>query len=185
MQQETVTSPRKTLKLTRPRPTPAPVSAAPIPEPKPGKAAPKPPKPATQTAPTPTPTKPQQKPIGPAERRYRHEEKQKAATAVLQGAYPTIFDTAYPVPLAVGIHMQLRAARDAGTFDLSNAQIGLGMVHWTHRDTYLAAVAAGGFRINLDGTPTGGVSAEHAEIARETIRKRRDKVKQPANLEDV
>ncbi|WP_087648480.1 ProQ/FINO family protein [Caballeronia choica] len=48
---------------------------------------------------------------------------------------------------------------------------------WVNSADYIAALAAGGLRIGLDGKPTEPVSAEHLAAAAATLRKRQAKRK--------
>lgn len=108
------------------------------------------PAPAPELAPAPAPTPRQEdKPLSPAERRRRNAAKRQAGLAALQAAYPTLFDPANPVPLALGITKQLSAARQAGTLVLAATPMGLALSGWVNSDRYIAALAAGGFRTGL------------------------------------
>ncbi|WP_268810974.1 ProQ/FINO family protein [Caballeronia choica] len=108
----------------------------------------------------------------PAERRRRNAAKRQAGLAALQAAYPTLFDPANPVPLALGITKQLSAARQAGTLVLAATPMGLALSGWVNSDRYIAALAAGGFRTGLDGQPTEPVSPEHVAVAAAMLRRR-------------
>lgn len=72
--------------------------------------------------------------------------------AVLRASYPALFTT--PVPLALGIAKELTEARRAGTLAVTAVPLRLALSAWTSSDAYIALLAAGGFRIGLDGQPT-------------------------------
>jgi sRNA-binding protein len=97
--------------------------------------------------------------------------------AVLQATYPTLFDPAKPVPLALGITKQLTAAKRAGTLMLATIPMRLALGGWVRSDGYIAALAAGGFRMGLDGQKAEPVSPEHRAVAAATIKKRQAKRK--------
>jgi hypothetical protein len=89
--------------------------------------------------------------------------RQREFTKLLQDHWPVAFCDP-PVPLAIGIHHQLRKA--LGTSRHYSA-IATALGWWTNRSDYLAAVARGEPRRGLDGTVAGEVS----EIARELARR--------------
>ncbi|SAL81751.1 ProP effector [Caballeronia choica] len=93
--------------------------------------------------------------------------------AILRAAYPALFS--HPVPLALGIAKELTGARRAGTLVVTAVPLRLALSAWCTSDAYIAALAAGGFRIGLDGQPTEPVSAEHVAAAAATLRKRQKK----------
>jgi hypothetical protein len=67
------------------------------------------PAPAPEPTPAPAPKPPHQndKPLSQAERHRRNAVKREAGMTVLQATYPTLFDSAKPVPLALGKTKQL------------------------------------------------------------------------------
>jgi sRNA-binding protein len=67
-------------------------------------------------------------------------------------------------PLAIGIDKQLV---DTGV--LKGWEAALVLRHYVRRRMYVAAVAAGGYRYNLDGTIAGEVSAEHIAAAKGSL----------------
>src|ERR1700722_15294741 len=76
--------------------------------------------------------------------------------AEMQATWPLVFDLNMPVPLAIGIHGQVRDALAISDEATSDA-----MRWWCHRAAYRAARMAGGPRYGLDGGPAGEVSDEH------------------------
>jgi len=79
--------------------------------------------------------------------------------------YPSAFDLEHPIPLALGIHKQLTDGFKPGcAYRLLGG--------YTKRRKYLQAVVApDSYRINLDGSVAGPVSAEHARFALRQLRK--------------
>jgi sRNA-binding protein len=140
-------------------------------------AAPAAPAPAPTLAAAPKPPHQNDKPLGQAERHRRNAVKREAGMAVLQATYPTLFDPAKPVPLALGITKQLTAAKRAGTLMLATIPMRLALGGWVRSDGYIAALAAGGFRMGLDGQKAEPVSPEHRAVAAATIKKRQAKRK--------
>ena len=69
---------------------------------------------------------------------------------------PTLFIKAAPVPLAIGMREQLRAA------GLPVAKIGPFLRWWCSRGPYLKTLTAGAARFGLDGRPCGEVSDQEA-----------------------
>ncbi|SAL87149.1 ProP expression regulator [Caballeronia choica] len=124
-------------------------------------------------APTPTPASKRQSALSPVDRQRRNKAKGEAALAVLQAAYPTLFT--HPVPLALGIAKELTEARRAGTLAVTAIPMRHALVGWFNSDDYIACLAAGGFRIGLDGQPIEPVSPEHIAAAVATLRKRQKK----------
>lgn len=81
-------------------------------------------------------------------RKHRFRE---AEVAILAAA-PALFDPAAPKPLAIGIDKLLRSQ-----LGLTLRQVSYFLSHWTRRDRYLRALAAGGPRYGLDGAECGVV----------------------------
>lgn len=80
--------------------------------------------------------------------------------------YPAIFTRATVVPLAIGIHKQIRAEHPEIPADVLSHF----MAFWTRRIPYLKALKANGaVRLNLDGSEAGDVSAEDQAFARSRI----------------
>jgi hypothetical protein len=76
--------------------------------------------------------------------------------AAMQAAFPLVFDIDMPVPLAIGVHAQVRDALGISDEAASDA-----LRWWVQRAAYRAARTAGGPRYGLDGEPAGEVSDEH------------------------
>jgi sRNA-binding protein len=93
---------------------------------------------------------------------------------LLRETYPALFTK--PVPLALGIDRQIKAARQAGALPLTTISLKLALTAWVKSDGYIAALIAGGFRVGLDGQPTEPVSPEHIASAVK-LRARREKRK--------
>jgi ProQ/FINO family len=71
---------------------------------------------------------------------------------------PAVFDADHPLPLTIGIHKPLR--------ELIGTKRANRMLEWlTSWPAYLAAVAAGGCRYNLDGSEAGQVTEEQRTAA--------------------
>jgi ProQ/FINO family len=131
----------------------------------PGQAPPLPP-----SAPEPVTT------LEPAEARARQQrteaEERRIATrqanlARLVELFPVVFDVDAPRPLAIGCNRQLRAA-----LAIPWSQVDAVLWWWTRRSEYHAAIAAGGFRYNLDGSVAGTVADEHRAMAQRQIQRR-------------
>ena len=92
-----------------------------------------------------------------------------ADLAALKEQYPAAFEKAHP--LKIGVRDEL-----AATTGISRTRLGRTLRYHTRRPAYLAALAAGGTRIGLDGEPAGEITeAERAAAAAalETKRERR------------
>jgi hypothetical protein len=76
--------------------------------------------------------------------------------AAMQATWPLVFDIDLPVPLAIGIHEQVRDALGISDEAASDA-----VRWWCHRAAYRTARMAGGPRYGLDAEPAGEVSDEH------------------------
>jgi hypothetical protein len=91
----------------------------------------------------------------------------QANLARLVELFPVVFDVDAPRPLAIGCNRQLRAA-----LAIPWSQVDAVLWWWTRRPEYHAAVAAGGFRYNLDGSVAGPVAEEHRAMAQRQIQQR-------------
>jgi hypothetical protein len=90
-----------------------------------------------------------------------------AALAALRERFPLVFDPANPLPLALGIGKEVRAAASLSWSLCDNV-----LDHWTGRPAYIAAIAADGSRRhNLDGTESGAVSDLHRERAAKLLKR--------------
>jgi ProQ/FINO family len=142
----------------------------------PGQAPPLPPstpEPVTTLEPAKTASKPDTTAVEARARQQRTEaEERRIATrqanlARLVELFPVVFDVDAPRPLAIGCNRQLRAA-----LAISWSQVDAVLWWWTRRPEYHAAVAAGGFRYNLDGSVAGSVAEEHRAMAQRQIQQR-------------
>ncbi len=89
-------------------------------------------------------------------------EASRALLAELCGRYPKAFSTdpAQVVPLQIKIHKKLAAA------GYSREAVASALGLYTAAPAYLAALAAGKPRINLDGEPAGKVTKGQQEVAK-------------------
>jgi hypothetical protein len=99
-------------------------------------------------------------------RRAQKERRNKRdqCFATVRARWPDLFKPHAPLPLAVGTTRLI-----AKTLDVSPRIVGPVIHVWTQRPEYLAAVAAGGMRYNLDGTEAGPISEEHQAHAAEQL----------------
>ena len=77
-----------------------------------------------------------------------------------------------PKPLAVGSHQAVHvSALEAG---IPPVTVKAALASWCNRLSYLRAVASGGHRVALDGTPSEPITPEQAEHARKKICRQRE-----------
>ncbi|MBK8184914.1 MAG: ProQ/FinO family protein [Candidatus Competibacteraceae bacterium] len=77
--------------------------------------------------------------------------------------YPKTFNLDAPVPLKIGIHLDLAAQHP----DLDPATLRRALIRYCARRAYQIALAReGACRVDLDGQPAGEVTAEQATIAK-------------------
>jgi sRNA-binding protein len=97
----------------------------------------------------------------------RPETKAEATRRSLAERFPNCFipKKAEKKPLAIGVIRQVFAAAP----DLSRRSIRLAMHDYTNGLKYWRNLSEGATRINLDGSPAGVVSGDHAEHAGRTI----------------
>lgn len=90
-----------------------------------------------------------------------------AVLAELRERFPDAFpaDLSRVRPLALGIRATLEAAGIAGGRTPLHSALWL----WCRAPEYLAAIAEGRLRINLDGSGAGAVAAEHQQQAVERL----------------
>jgi ProP effector len=104
-------------------------------------------------------------------KRSRKTERALELLARLCEAYPHAFVARgggrYPVPLSIGVHQEIRARYP----DEARHVIAGAMRIYTSGIAYQKALAGGGARVGLDGQPNGEVTAEQAELARQTVAK--------------
>jgi len=89
---------------------------------------------------------------------------EKTAKRWLMNAWPELFSTESPKPLAIGIRMELARIRPA---EVSHKGLRRALARWCSRLDYLHAVAKGGPRFGLTGeqgeiTPDQQQRARHA-----------------------
>ena len=89
-----------------------------------------------------------------------------AVLAELRERFPTAFpaDLSTVRPLALGIREAIEALKIAGRTPVHRV-----LWLWTRTPAYLAAIAEGRPRVNLDGTDAGTVAAEHQAQAAERL----------------
>ena len=90
--------------------------------------------------------------------------------------YPDVFNPDSPKPLKLGIRKKLFKTRPEW---VTKKALDRTLCNWTKRRAYLQALAAGGHRYNLDGTPAGEISAEHQANAK---RRQHPPNKQPKSM---
>jgi hypothetical protein len=85
--------------------------------------------------------------------------------AELRTRFSVVFDPDRPLPLALRVHHQLRAALGAPRSQVIDL-----LEWWTAQPSYIAAIAAGGMRWNLDGSEAGEISDEHRAHAEKQLK---------------
>ncbi|WP_432721310.1 ProQ/FINO family protein [Jeongeupia wiesaeckerbachi] len=109
----------------------------------------------------------------PLNRKQKLAEERKVAFAMLAEHWPAVFDLKQTKPLALDTRDRLKA--ECETKGLDADKIARAVFLWVRRPAYQAAMAAGGQRYALDGTPTGEMTAEqqaHAAAASAAIQAR-------------
>jgi hypothetical protein len=84
--------------------------------------------------------------------------------AALRARFSVVFDPNRPLPLALRVHHQLRAA-----LGVPRSQIIDLLEWWTTQPGYIAAIAAGGMRRNPDGGEAGEITDEHRAHAEKQL----------------
>ena len=79
------------------------------------------------------------------------------------------WSTALAVALAIHIHKQIREPWPEG----GRTPVRRVLKQWCRRRAYLRALARGGHRLNLDGSPDQSVSEAHWQVARTQLGRRR------------
>jgi ProP effector len=134
--------------------------------------------PAAKAAEQAAPAKPK---ISPEEQRAREAADQAAkrirVAALAQAAdalkislierYPHLFSPDAPKPLASGIHRILQQQTGAPMPVLR-----LALAKLTRRNAYLAALAAGGPRYDIDGKPAGVIGPDDQKAAAEALQRK-------------
>ncbi|MBM3115009.1 ProQ/FINO family protein [Jeongeupia naejangsanensis] len=109
----------------------------------------------------------------PLNRKQKMAEERKVAFAMLAEHWPAVFDLKQSKPLALDTRDRLKA--ECETKGLDADKVARAVFLWVRRPAYQAAMAAGGQRYALDGTPTGEMTAEqqaHAAAASAAIQAR-------------
>jgi ProP effector len=101
--------------------------------------------------------------------RQRRSQARDELLAVLQDRWPQTFpaDFARVRPFALGIHHEILKALPE--VKLSLIRYTIQGYQWRGYGAYYRALAEGGPRYNLAGTPTGEVTAEEQEHAKQTL----------------
>ena len=99
-------------------------------------------------------------------------DRARALLTELRGRYPVL--GAFR-PLSIGIRAAVQAAVPGVAHKLIDGALAL----HCHSDAYLQAIAAGGPRYVLDGTPSGEVSEEHRAAAVLVLVRRKEKAIKP------
>jgi sRNA-binding protein len=86
--------------------------------------------------------------------------------AVLRERWPLAFCEPR-MPFVIGIAEEIRALLGD---EASKATLNLAMHHWTRRPDYIAALARGEMRANLDGSPAGEPTEDERQIAAQRLR---------------
>ena len=108
-------------------------------------------------------------------------EKRRSQTDAALIALQTVFPAAFPTdpaavrPLAIGTWGALAGAGIASRTTLHRA-----LWRWCRQPEYLAAIAEGQPRINLDGSDAAAVAPEHQAQAAERLEKLRAKAERKA-----
>jgi len=99
---------------------------------------------------------------------FRRHQQTRDILALLRARWPALFST--PVPLATGIARAIRA--ELGDVEVATAGLGRALHYWMNAPGYLAAVAAGEMRRNLDGTEAGAPDEAQRQFATEIMEQR-------------
>lgn len=95
------------------------------------------------------------------EERHKRYAAAKKLTDALKATYPTVFSSAKPQPLAIGIEKEIFKLHP----EFSLPILKLALLLWTRREKYLAAVIAGENRYALDGSISGTIQASEKEYS--------------------
>jgi len=98
----------------------------------------------------------------------RRRQQTRDILAILCARWPALFTT--PVPLAVGVMRAIRA--ELGEAPVPTAGLSRTLHYWTNAPGYLAVIAAGEARLNLDGTEAGVPDEVQRQFASETLKQR-------------
>ncbi len=98
----------------------------------------------------------------------RRHQQTRDILAMLRTRWPGLFTT--PVPLAVGVTRAIRAELGEGLVPV--AGLSRALHYWTNASDYLAAIAVGEVRRNLDGTEAGAPDEAQRRFASESMERR-------------
>ncbi len=98
----------------------------------------------------------------------RRHQQTRDILAMLRTRWPRLFTT--PVPLAVGVTRAIRAELGEGLVPV--AGLSRALHYWTNASDYLAAIAMGEVRRNLDGTEAGAPDEAQRRFASESMERR-------------
>jgi hypothetical protein len=116
----------------------------------------------------------------PSKRQREREEWAAAKRAILlycRVTWPRAFNPATPLPLAIGVREVITEA--AGDRLAADNKISWFLRWWTHRIEYLEAIARGGQRYHLDGSPAGEITEEQRTDAERRIEVHRQGATRP------
>lgn len=116
-----------------------------------------------------TPHAPQSSAAPGPSRKEREVQHQRALLLLLQQRWPELFptDARRRTPLAVGIHQELIAALpEVKPWRIRQL---LGWWQWSGQGAYWRVLLRGGPRYRLDGTPSGEVTVQEQEHARQQL----------------
>lgn len=95
----------------------------------------------------------------------RRHQQTRDILAMLRARWPALFTT--PVPLTIGVTRAIRAELGDGAVPV--AGLSRALHYWTNAPGYLAAIAAGEMRRNLDGTEAEVPDEAQRRFASETL----------------
>lgn len=99
---------------------------------------------------------------------YRRHQQTRDSLVLFRAHWPALFST--PVPLATGIARAIRAELDY--VEVPTAGLSRALHYWTNAPGYLATVAAGEMRRNLDGMEAGAPDEAQRRFATEIMEQR-------------
>lgn len=83
----------------------------------------------------------------------------------LEQFWPELFSLNEPKPLKIGVLEDLQNSIASRKIDFGNCSLKAALAGYTRRYQYKKALAAGGNRFGIDGTPYGEVTAEQQQNA--------------------
>ena len=107
--------------------------------------------------------------LTPHQQMMHRVEKRKRTMAIIEVAYPALFDEDNIRPMAIGIDKKLRAA-----LSLTHSEAGSVMAWWVRRQRYLDALTQpGAQRYSLEGEAVGSVTEDQQTVARAVLQERK------------